>query len=159
MKTDNYRIYTQTDIKAVLRDNRYHQSIVWKELLMMIPAELLRTDTDHQRQVVDDYRTKAFVDPKYLKILTHNVNRRQVKRAIAAMADLENRDTDMFMDLQSAMARLSESSKIILLDSIALGYSDIEIYNTFFKDSGKDIEIVSQIITIALDTITRQLER
>ena len=159
MKTDNYRIYTQTDIKAVLRDNRFHQSIVWKELLMMIPAELLRTDTDNQRQVIDDYRTKAFVDQKYLKILTHNVNRRQVKRAIAAMADLESRDTDMFLDLQTAMDRLPESSKIILLDRIALGYTDVEIYNTFFKNSGKDIEIVGQIITIALDTITRQLER
>ena len=159
MKTDNYRIYTQNDIKAVLRDNRYHQSIIWKELLSLIPAELLRTDTDHQRQVIDDYRTKAFVDPKYLKILTHNVNRRQVKRAIAEMADLENKDTDMFMDLQSAMDRLPESSRVILLDKIALGYSDVEIYNTFFKDSGESIEIVGQIITIALDTITKQLEK
>ena len=159
MKTDSYRIYTQNDVKAVLRDNRYHQSIVWKELIIMIPAELLLTDVDHQRQVIDDYRTKAILNPKVLKILTHNVNRRQVKKAIAAMADLECRDTDMFIDIQAAMDRLSESSKIILLDSIALGYSNAEIYDVFFNDSGESIEIVSQIITIALDTITRQLER
>lgn len=144
MAKDEYKIFSVEEIKAVLQNGRYHQTNVWRYLLVLVP--LLKNG-----ELVKEYCQR--LDSSILTAIAQLVNEKQIKKAVQNIFDIEYQDTNIYMDICMAIRHLDSRSREIIYEYYACGYSTKEIA----KKHKMSPDSIADMLTTAISVITMEV--
>lgn len=144
MAKDEHKIFSVNEVKAVLQNGRYHQTNVWRYLLVLVP--LLDNG-----EMVKEYCQQA--DSSILAAIAKLVDEEQIKKAVQNLFDIEYQDTDIYMDICMAIRHLDGRSREIVYAYYVCGYSTKEIAKKYKMDPAR----TADMLTAAISAITMEV--